>query len=91
MTSITKKSKPPRAYSKPEKLIALYRWIEEYRAEHGYSPSNREVAEAFPDKGGNPLSTSVVRYYYERMEEQNMIRYDRNISRGIVPLPIKEI
>ena len=76
--------RPP--YRKPEHLAEVCQFIREYRDEHGYSPNNREVAEAFPTTDGNPRSTMVVRYWYTRMVEAGMIRCDPGIARGVVPL-----
>jgi hypothetical protein len=73
-------------YRKPEHLAEVCQFIRDYRDEHGYSPNNRELAEAFPTPEGFPRSTAVVRYWYRRMVEAGLIRYDPGIARGVVPL-----
>lgn len=75
----------PTPYRKPEHLKLVLHYIENYRAEHGFSPSNREVAEAFPTASGYDRSTAVVRYWFRCMEREGMIEYNPHIARGIVP------
>ena len=60
---ITPTRKP---YSKPETLLKLYRWMERYETENQCKPSVEDVSEEFS------LSTSVVRYYQDRMVELKM-------------------
>lgn len=66
----------------PEHFERMVDYMREYRNHHGYVPSNREMVEA-----GFGSSTSVVRYYYDRMAELNMIQIDKGIARGIRILP----
>ena len=66
----------------PEHLKAMYEFIESYKKEFGYPPTNREMVEN--DFAG---STSVVRYYYDLMAEYNMLERIPTISRGIRLIP----
>ena len=75
--------RPRRPYRYPEHLIAVKKWLEAYRKENGYPPTNREVAIAFPTDAGLPRSTVVVRYWYARMAEAGMIHYHPHIARGM--------
>ena len=74
----------PAPYRKPEHLRLVLHFIERYREDHGFSPSNREIAEAFPPIEGE-RSTNTVRYWLVHMERYGMITYNHNIARGIVP------
>lgn len=51
--------------------------IYEYRSEHGYSPSVRDIAEELE------VSTSVVQYHLNRLEERGWIERDEGIARSI--------
>lgn len=73
-----------RPYSKPEKLVEIYQWIEKYIEQRGFPPTIMEMV----DEGFGP-STSVIRYYLARMTEEGMIEVTPRISRGIRLLPIK--
>lgn len=68
------------------KLIAIYRWIEQYQREHHSSPSIREWAAAV---GIN--STSVAHYYLRYMIQMGMIAPAfKHRPRSIVLLPLEQ-
>ncbi|MFO8035942.1 MAG: transcriptional repressor LexA [Anaerolineales bacterium] len=52
--------------------------IENYRAEHGYAPSYREICAQT-----DITSTSMVNYYLEQLEEMGYIERKENISRSL--------
>jgi len=52
--------------------------IEDYRAEHGYAPSYREICSQT-----DITSTSMVNYYLEQLEEMGIIERQENISRSL--------
>lgn len=52
--------------------------IEDYRAEHGYAPSYREICAQT-----DITSTSMVNYYLEQLEEMGYIERQENISRSL--------
>lgn len=60
------------------KDLALLDAIEDYQAEHGYSPTIREL---LPLAG--TTSTSVANYYLGRLERLGLIEREPRISRGI--------
>lgn len=60
--------KPHRVYHNPAYLLKIYNWIKEYKETHGFYPSNIELVAA-----GFAASSSVIRYYFSRMEEMKMI------------------
>ena len=74
-------------------LVAIHRFMEEFWKEHRYGASNRDIVEA-----GFASSTSVVRYYYDRMEKLGMISIPRieidgrkfTPARGIILLPLSK-
>lgn len=77
--------KPVKPFSKPEKLVELAVWINDYATQNGYPPTIQEMVDA-----GLASSTSVIRYYFDRMTEENMLRITPRISRGIVVTPIDD-
>lgn len=62
----------------PRHLVLMYEFMEKYIKENQYPPTNREMVDH-----GFAKSTSVIRFYYGRMEEYGMIQYIPGISRGI--------
>lgn len=82
----------PRHYFNPQRLLEIYRYMEAYQKEHGFGISNREMVMA-----GYASSTSVIRYYYGRMEALKMICQPKleidgrtiSVSRGIQLLPLE--
>ena len=77
----------PIPYRKPEHLKLVLHFIENYREEsHGISPSNREIAEAFPTTSGLDRSTAVVRYWLHCMAREGLVEYHPGIARGVVPV-----
>lgn len=59
-------------------------FIESFASAHGYPPTIREIqGHLKPAASGKPVSTSVVDYNLNALEERNHIRRNRNISRGI--------
>lgn len=59
-------------------------FIESFAARHGYPPTIREIqGHLQPASSGKPVSTSVVDYNLNALEERQYIRRNRNISRGI--------
>ena len=66
------------------KLLETYRAIEQYRKHNiGGFPSTRDLV-----KVGIAGSPSVVKYYFEGMEEMNMMVYVRKIARSSYLLPL---
>ncbi len=57
---------------------AIYDFIQEYAADHGYPPSIREIGQAV-----GISSTSVVDYNLKALERFGMILRDREVSRGV--------
>lgn len=72
----------PEGATVPPHLEKMWMFMGNYRAQHGYAPSNREMVDA-----GFATSTSVVRFYYKHMEALNMIERDETIARAIRLLP----
>ncbi|MCM8748329.1 transcriptional repressor LexA [Thermomicrobiaceae bacterium CFH 74404] len=66
----------PRALSQRQRAILDY--IERFLDENGYPPTIREIQHDL-----NISSTSVVDYNLNVLEQRNLIRRNRNISRGI--------
>lgn len=66
----------PRALSQRQQAILEY--IERFLDENGYPPTIREIQHDL-----NISSTSVVDYNLNVLEQRNLIRRNRNISRGI--------
>lgn len=59
-------------------------FIESFASTHGYPPTIREIqGHLQPASSGKPVSTSVVDYNLNALEERQQIRRNRNISRGI--------
>lgn len=52
--------------------------IEDYRDEHGYAPSYREICART-----DITSTSMVNYYLEQLEDMGIIERQENISRSL--------
>ena len=65
----------PRLSARQERMLAF---IAEFRDEHGYPPTVREIGRA-----AGISSTSVVDYNLNVLEKGGHIRRDREISRGI--------
>lgn len=60
------------------KQQAIFRFLEDFIAEHDYPPSIRDI-----QNGCDISSTSVVDYNLKRLEEKGYIRRDREVSRAI--------
>ncbi len=60
------------------KQRAIFRFLEEFIADHDYPPSIRDI-----QNGCDISSTSVVDYNLKRLEEKGYIRRDREVSRAI--------
>ena len=83
----------PRPYFNPQRLIEIYRYMEAYQKQHKVGVSNREMILA-----GFASSTSVIRYYYGRMEALKMIHQIKveidgriiSVSRGLELLPLEQ-
>ena len=59
-------------------------FIAGFSGRHGYPPTIREIqAHLKPAASGKPVSTSVVDYNLNILEERQYIRRNRHISRGI--------
>ncbi len=69
----------------PKHLVAMYDFMEAYKAVNGYPPSNREMV-----NHKFAASTSVIRFYYDRMVMYGMIEVIPGIARGIRLHPKKE-
>lgn len=62
----------------------ILRFIENFYTTRGYPPTIREIqGQLKPASSGKPVSTSVVDYNLNILEERNLIRRNRHISRGI--------
>lgn len=65
-----------------QKQILAY--IENFLAKHDYPPTIREIqGQLKPASSGKPVSTSVIDYNLNILEERRHIRRNRHISRGI--------
>ena len=60
------------------KQRSIFRFLEEFIADHDYPPSIRDI-----QNGCDISSTSVVDYNLKRLEEKGYIRRDREVSRAI--------
>lgn len=69
----------------PKHLVEMYEFMEAYKAVNGYPPSNREMVDH-----KFAASTSVIRFYYDRMVAYGMIEVTPGIARGIRLHPKKE-
>lgn len=84
---------PHRPYAKPDTLIQIYRYMENFEKQWKCKPAISDFVE-----DGIHSSTSVVRYYLDRMIELHMIqvpqitRNGKTItpSRSIILLPLSE-
>jgi len=62
----------------------ILKFIENFYTTRGYPPTIREIqGQLKPASSGKPVSTSVVDYNLNILEERNLIRRNRHISRGI--------
>jgi SOS-response transcriptional repressor LexA len=68
-----------------QKLVRMHHWINKYKREHGYPPAIQELVDA-----GFAASTSVITYYFDRMQSLGMMERDFNIPRGIRLLSLKK-
>ena len=59
-----------------DKILAF---IKQYRADNGFAPTYREIAQAC-----NIASTSSIKHHLVRLEADGLITQRRNIPRGIV-------
>lgn len=78
----TPRTRPEPGQIYPEHFVRVYEFIEEYIQTNKFPPSNREMVDA-----GLASSTSVLRYYYERMEKYGMIEIIPKIARGMRIFP----
>lgn len=83
---------PPKDYAPDNPRNGLERYEEimnfiiAYRKERGFAPSLREIGVKFPDRDGKQTSTSVVRYWIDRMQELDLLQHTPGIPRSIVPI-----
>lgn len=64
--------------------MQILTFIEGFYAKRGYPPTIREIqGNLKPAASGKPVSTSVVDYNLNILEDRNHIRRNRHISRGI--------
>lgn len=61
-----------------ERQRAIYKFIQEFHAEHGYPPTVRDIGEAV-----NIKSTSVVNYNLNKLVKEGFITRSGKVSRGI--------
>ncbi len=61
-----------------ERQQRMLDFIREYRAEHDYPPTIREIG-----KAADISSTSVVKYNLERLQEKGFINRNKEVSRGL--------
>jgi len=78
-------SRRAQTYRSATKLVRMHRWMDEYKKEHGYPPAIQELVDA-----GFAASTSVITYYFDRMQHLGMMERDFNIPRGIRLLSLKK-
>lgn len=70
-------------------LLKIYRFIDAYWLEHKYAPSFAEIAKVVPARNGEPTSSSVVKYWLDRMEKLNMIaERPAKVARCVRTLPL---
>lgn len=74
-----------RPFGNPEKLLGIYKLVEEFIRANGYPPTCMEMVRA----GVSP-SSSVVHYFFQRMVEEGMMEITPKIARGIRLLPLGE-
>lgn len=65
------------------KILAFYRLIEKYQAKNKVFPAMRDLVNV-----GFCDSLNTVRYYFEAMEDMNMLEYERVIARSSRLLPL---
>jgi hypothetical protein len=72
-----------RPYRHMHRLLAVYRFIQQYELEHKCAPSYTDIvnAELAP-------STSVVKFFFDHMEKLGMISYQPGIARSVRALPL---
>ncbi len=58
--------------------LAILMFILRYVAQHGYSPSFRDIQD-----GLNISSVAVVAHHMKAMKTQGLIQYDRGVARSI--------
>ena len=78
MNSIAAKTRTLPGETRPGHMVRMYEYLERYHQDTQRFPSNREVMQA-----GFASSTSVVRYYYNKMICYGMLTVDHGIARGI--------
>jgi repressor LexA len=59
--------------------FAILRFLREFRAEHGYSPSIREIG-----AGVEINSTFLIRYYLDGLVEARLITRNPRIARSVI-------
>lgn len=62
---------------------AIMEFIHDYRREHDYSPSLREICDAVDVPVRN---ISVVKYNVDRLVKLGRLRVDYNVARSIIPV-----
>jgi SOS-response transcriptional repressor LexA len=58
----------------------IYLFINQFRGEHGYSPSRNEIAEYVH------LHPSTVREYLITLEKKGYITWEDRVARSIIPI-----
>jgi SOS-response transcriptional repressor LexA len=58
----------------------IYLFINQYRGEHGYSPSRQEIAE------NAKIHPSTVKDHLISMKNKGYISWDERITRSIIPV-----
>jgi len=75
---MTRRQEDEMALTLSERQQAILRFIRQYRDEHDYPPTIREIG-----KAANISSTSVVKYNLERLQEKGLINRNKEVSRGL--------
>lgn len=70
----------------PRRTEAIFKFIKTFHAAHGYAPTRMEIGKAcHPSRAsGRSLSTSMVNYYLDALQDAGRLTVARNVARGIV-------
>lgn len=66
------------AFERKQEAVLLF--LREFWGQHGYGPSMREIGQAL---GG--ISTSVVLYHVDRLEDRGLVRRQAKTARSLRP------
>jgi len=63
------------------KQAAIYEYVRNYHARHGYSPSREEIAKEIN------IHISTLRYHLFAMEKKKLLTWNERIPRSITLIP----